>query len=50
MSQQMLTLWQQMGLIASILLLLQDIESVGLNLELRQLVKAYNGSLGTTAR
>ena len=39
-----------MGLISSILLLLQDIESVGLDLELRLLVKAYNGSLGTAAR
>ena len=44
------TLCQQMGLISIILLLLQDIESVGLDLELRQLVKAYNGSLGTAAR
>ena len=44
------TLCQQMGLITSTLLLLQDIQSVGLELELRQLVKAYNGSLGTAAR
>lgn len=29
------------------LLLLQDIEAVGLDLELRQLVKAYNGSLSS---
>lgn len=30
--------------------MLQDIEAVGLDLELRQLVKAYNASLGTNAR